>query len=84
VLGGRDSPKAEEEAPGLVSTETECPHLVSKQAAAAPAGPPPMMATSTGEGSMMTEGQGKGPHSIFALGASLGKDAGRQVQRTQD
>ena len=84
MLGGRDSPKAEEEVPGLVSTETECPHLVSRQAAAAPAGPPPMIATSTGAGSVMTEGQGKAPHGIFALRASLGKDSGREVDRTKD
>ncbi len=83
MLGGRDSPKIEEEAPGLVSTETECPHVASRQAAAAPAGPPPMIATSTGAGSMMTEGQGEAPHGVFAPRASLGKDSGREVDRTQ-
>ena len=53
MLGGRDSPKEDDDAPGLVRTVTEWPHLESRQAAAAPAGPPPMIATSTGEGSAM-------------------------------
>ncbi len=58
MLGGRDSPKEDDDAPGLVRTVTEWPHLESRQAAAAPAGPPPMIATSTGEESMMAKREG--------------------------
>ena len=48
VLGGRDSASLDEGDPERENTVTECPQAARRPAAAAPAGPPPMMATSLG------------------------------------
>ena len=45
VLGGRDSASLDDGEPERENTVTECPHAARRPAAAAPAGPPPMMAT---------------------------------------
>ena len=46
VLGGRDSASLDDGEPERENTVTECPHAARRPAAVAPAGPPPMMATS--------------------------------------
>ena len=46
VLGGRDSASLDDGEPERENTVTECPQAARRPAAAAPAGPPPMMATS--------------------------------------